>query len=162
MAAPTSMPMVLAALVPLPFVIVVCILRFWIRYKRDAWGPDDWAMLISLVSHLEVQYTIKTDETPQPFWIVSMIATIALAWSGVGAKTQTADQITNSYRWFYIFQEPWCFALITIKCSIGFALIRIANGKKWMERTVYVCMGACFFVMGGTGMYLFFRCHPVQ
>lgn len=49
MMAPTSYPMALAALVPLPVDIVVCILRFWIRYKRNAWGPDDWAMLINIV-----------------------------------------------------------------------------------------------------------------
>ncbi|CAN9462551.1 unnamed protein product [Alternaria alternata] len=59
--------MALAVLIPLPFDIVSTILRFWIRYKRKAWGPDDWAMLINL-----------------PFWSVSTIATIAMAWSGVG------------------------------------------------------------------------------
>jgi len=47
--APTSYPMALAALVPLPFDIVFTILRFWIRSKRNAWGPDDWAMLVNLV-----------------------------------------------------------------------------------------------------------------
>lgn len=48
--APTSYPMALAALVPLPFDIVFTALRFWIRSKRNAWGPDDWAMLVNLVS----------------------------------------------------------------------------------------------------------------
>ena len=47
--APTSYPMALAALVPLPFDIVFTVLRFWIRTKRNAWGPDDWAMLVNLV-----------------------------------------------------------------------------------------------------------------
>lgn len=41
--------MALAALVPLPFDIVFTVLRFWIRTKRNAWGPDDWAMLVNLV-----------------------------------------------------------------------------------------------------------------
>jgi hypothetical protein len=27
---------------------------------------------------------------------------------------------------------------------------------------IYVCMVSCFVVMGGTGMYLFFQCSPVQ
>jgi hypothetical protein len=102
--------------------------------------------------------------SPQPFWGLSTIATIAMAWSGVGAvdATLSDSQMVNSLRWFYVFQEPWCFTLVTMKCSIGFALIRIANGKKWIAYVIYACMGACFFVMGGTGVYLFFQCTPVQ
>lgn len=50
MAPPTSYHMALSVLIPLPFVIVSTILRFWIRSKRKAWGPDDWAMVINLVS----------------------------------------------------------------------------------------------------------------
>ncbi|RYN30192.1 hypothetical protein AA0113_g9186 [Alternaria arborescens] len=147
MAPPTSRDMALAVLIPLPFDIVSTILRFWIRYKRKAWGPDDWAMLINL-----------------PFWSVSTIATIAMAWSGVGQYDGSLSeyQYSNSLMWFYIFQEPWCFTLIAIKCSIGFALIRIASGKKWIEMVIYICMLSCAIVMGGTGMYLFFQCSPVQ
>lgn len=87
-----------------------------------------------------------------------------MAWSGIGAYdgSLTEYQYSNSLMWFYVFQEPWCFTLITIKCSIGFALIRIANGKKWIEWIIYACMASCFVVMGGTGMYLFFQCTPVQ
>ncbi|KAF1348398.1 hypothetical protein EJ07DRAFT_184945 [Lizonia empirigonia] len=145
--APTSYPMALAALVPLPFDIVFTALRFWIRSKRNAWGPDDWAMLVNL-----------------PFWTVSTVATIVMAWSGMGTYGASLSdyQYSNSLMWFYIFQEPWCFTLITIKCSIGFALIRIANGKKWIEWVIYACMASCFVVMGGAGMYLFFQCAPVQ
>jgi hypothetical protein len=72
------------------------------------------------------------------------------------------ENILTRFEWFYIFQEPWCFTLIAIKCSIGFALIRIANRKKWIEMVIYACMISCFVVMGGTGMYLFFQCTPVQ
>ncbi|KAE8838611.1 hypothetical protein PTNB73_03371 [Pyrenophora teres f. teres] len=110
--APTSWPMALSVLIPLPFDIISTVLRFWIRHKRKAWGPDDWAMLVNL--------------------------------------------------WFYIFQEPWCFTLVAIKVSIGFALIRIASGKKWIEYVIYTSMLFNFVVMGGTGFYLFFQCRPVQ
>ncbi|EUC46767.1 hypothetical protein COCMIDRAFT_25245 [Bipolaris oryzae ATCC 44560] len=154
--APTSYPMALAVLVPLPFDIISTVLRFWIRTKRNAWGPDDWAMLINIVRALDPQSC--------PFWSVSTIATLGMAWSGVGQydATLTQSQYMNSLRWFYVFQEPWCFTLITIKCSIGFALIRIASGKKWIEYVIYISMLSCFVVMGGTGMYLFFQCMPVQ
>jgi hypothetical protein len=51
--APTSYPMALAALIPLPFDIVFTVLRFWIRTKRNAWGADDWAMLVNIVSAVD-------------------------------------------------------------------------------------------------------------
>ncbi|KAI4910899.1 hypothetical protein J4E90_007156 [Alternaria incomplexa] len=139
--------MALSVLVPLPFVIISTILRFWIRTKRKAWGPDDWAMLINL-----------------PVWTVATVSTLGMAWSGVGQYdgSLTASQYSMSLKWFYVFQEPWCFTLVAIKCSIGFALIRIANRKKWIEMVIYACMISCFVVMGGTGMYLFFQCRPVQ
>jgi hypothetical protein len=49
MGVPTSYSMALAAIIPLPFDIITTVLRFWIRSKRNAWGADDWAMLINLV-----------------------------------------------------------------------------------------------------------------
>ncbi|RMZ73867.1 cation-transporting atpase 4 [Pyrenophora seminiperda CCB06] len=145
--APTSWPMALSVLIPLPFDIISTVLRFWIRYKRKAWGSDDWAMLVNV-----------------PFWTVSTIATIGMSFSGVGQldATLSTEQYSNSLRWFYIFQEPWCFTLVAIKISIGFALIRIASGKKWIENVIYVSMFCNFVVMGGTGVYLFFQCRPVQ
>ncbi|KAI1672271.1 hypothetical protein Ptr902_05039 [Pyrenophora tritici-repentis] len=145
--APTSWPMALSVLIPLPFDIISTVLRFWIRYKRKAWGPDDWAMLVNL-----------------PLWTVSTVATIAMSFSGIGQKDATLStfQYSNSLRWFYIFQEPWCFTLVAIKVSIGFALIRIASGKKWIEYVIYMSMFCNFVVMGGTGFYLFFQCRPVQ
>jgi hypothetical protein len=51
--------MALAALVPLPFDIVFTVLRFWIRSKRNAWGPDDWAMLANLVRPSPCLYHIE-------------------------------------------------------------------------------------------------------
>ncbi|TID20967.1 hypothetical protein E6O75_ATG05732 [Venturia nashicola] len=145
--APISCSLALAVLIPLPFDIVVYILRFWVRHKRTAWGPDDWAMLVNI-----------------PFWAVTAIATIALVFSGAGARTGTlsADEVKTCYMWFYIFQEPWCFTVVTIKCSIAFALIRICNRKRWIEWTIYASVAACFIVIGGTGVYLYFRCNPVQ
>lgn len=41
--------MALASLVLLPFDVVSTVARFWIRFERKAWGPDDWAMLANIV-----------------------------------------------------------------------------------------------------------------
>lgn len=49
MGAATSKDIALAVLIPLPFDIISTALRFWIRMRRKAWGPDDWAMLVNIV-----------------------------------------------------------------------------------------------------------------
>jgi hypothetical protein len=45
----TSRAMFLSVIIPLPFDIATTLCRFWIRYRRKAWGADDWATLITLV-----------------------------------------------------------------------------------------------------------------
>lgn len=82
--------------------------------------------------------------------------------SSVFSFSTVSNARLTTEQWFYIFQEPWCFTLITIKCSIGFALIRISTSKKWLEWVIYACMILCLIVMGGTGVYLFFQCTPIQ
>ncbi|KAF2642060.1 hypothetical protein P280DRAFT_291762 [Massarina eburnea CBS 473.64] len=143
----TSPELALAVLVPMPFCIVLAILRFRIRLQRKAWGVDDWAMLLNI-----------------PFWLTASIASIGMAWSGVGAPDASLsdEEYAASLRWFYVFQEPWCFTLITIKWSIGFALVRIGNGHKYVIVVVYTCLAVVTIVMGGTGLYLFFQCSPVE
>ncbi|GJD00153.1 cation-transporting ATPase 4 [Colletotrichum higginsianum] len=52
MGAATSRDMAAAVLVPLPFNLITMVLRFWIRTQRKAWGPDDWAMVATIVGAL--------------------------------------------------------------------------------------------------------------
>ncbi|WYZ43250.1 hypothetical protein EsH8_VI_000949 [Colletotrichum jinshuiense] len=147
MGAATSKDMAAAVLVPLPFDILTMVLRFWIRAQRKAWGPDDWAMVATI-----------------PVWAVSQVGLIGMAWSGVGQldATLTEQQMANSYFWFYVFQEFWCFTLVTLKWSLGFTLLRIANGQRWVQIIIYTCLALVTVCTGGTGMYLFFQCSPVE
>ncbi|KAF6839853.1 cation-transporting atpase 4 [Colletotrichum musicola] len=147
MGASTSKDMAAAVLVPLPFNIITLVLRFWIRTQRKAWGPDDWAMVATI-----------------PVWLVSQVGLIGMAWSGVGQLdiTLTPEQQANSYFWFYVFQEFWCFTLVTLKWAIGFTLLRIANGQRWVQIVIYTCLILVTLCTGGTGMYLFFQCSPVE
>ncbi|CAI0652632.1 hypothetical protein CGCSCA4_v003693 [Colletotrichum siamense] len=147
MGAATSKDMAAAVLVPLPFDIISMALRFMIRTQRKAWGPDDWAMVATI-----------------PVWTVSQVGLIGMAWSGVGQldSTLTPEQQANSYFWFYVFQEFWCFTLVTLKWSIGFTLLRIANGQRWVQIVIYTCLALVTVCTGGTGMYLFFQCSPVE
>lgn len=50
MSGPTSLPLALAVLVLLPFDIITWVLRFYVRLSRKTWGPDDWSMVIVIVS----------------------------------------------------------------------------------------------------------------
>ncbi|KAK7931815.1 hypothetical protein PG985_002527 [Apiospora marii] len=147
MGAATSKDMALAVLVPLPLNLLSMVARFWIRTHRKAWGPDDWAMVATI-----------------PVWVVSQVGMIGMAWSGVGQldSTLTAQQKANSNFWFYVFQEFWCFTLVTLKWSLGFTLLRIGDGKKWVQAIIYSCLALVTICTGGTGMYLFFQCTPVQ
>ncbi|KAK1978710.1 hypothetical protein LZ30DRAFT_632640 [Colletotrichum cereale] len=147
MGAATSRDMAAAVLVPLPFNIITLVLRFWIRTQRKAWGPDDWAMVATI-----------------PVWTISQIGLIGMAWSGVGQldATLTSQQKVNSYFWFYVFQEFWCFTLVTVKWSLGFTLLRIGQGQRWVQIVIYTCLTLVTICTGGTGVYLFFQCSPVE
>ncbi|KAH7312719.1 hypothetical protein B0I35DRAFT_356341 [Stachybotrys elegans] len=147
MVAATSVDMAVATLVLLVFDIVTLVMRFWIRIQRAAWGQDDWAMVATL-----------------PVWIVSQVGMIGMAWSGVGQLDSTLSprQVSNSLFWFYVFQEFWCFTLVTLKWCLGFTLLRIANDTRWVKIVIYVCLFLVTTCTGGTGMYLFFQCTPVE
>ncbi|KAK8069406.1 hypothetical protein PG994_006022 [Apiospora phragmitis] len=129
MGAPTSRDMALAVLVPLPFNLLTMVARFWIRTQRKAWGPDDWAM------------------------VATIVGMIGMAWSGVGAldATLTAQQKAASNFWFYVFQEFWCFTLVALKWSLGFTLLRIGDGKRWVQAVIYTCLALVTVCTGGTG-----------
>lgn len=87
----TSPAMFLSVIIPLPFDIATTAIRFWIRYRRNAWGAgkstlcnkvdvgrhtdwvlvgliDDWATLITLVSNYQPQRSDCIDQrTSSPF-----------------------------------------------------------------------------------------------
>ncbi|KAH7012119.1 uncharacterized protein B0I36DRAFT_400083 [Microdochium trichocladiopsis] len=147
MGAPTSKDIAAATLVLLPFNLITLALRFWIRVKWSAWGGDDWAMVVTL-----------------PVWVVSQVGLLGMAWSGIGQRDSTLSeqQIADSLFWFYVFQEFWCFTLVTLKWSIGFTLLRIDGGNRWVRIVIYSCLAFVTICTGGTGMYLFFQCYPVE
>lgn len=52
--------------------------------------------------------------------------------------------------------------MVTLKWSLGFTLLRIGNGQRWVQIVIYTCLALVTVCTGGTGMYLFFRCSPVE
>lgn len=109
----TSLDVALATFVPLPFILVTTAYRFWIRYKKQLWGGDDWAMLALLVSHLiEVrmrkeppyldlkQMLMSSCRVKKPVWIVNVVGLIGMAWSGVGADDASLSYQQQSQAYF--------------------------------------------------------------
>ncbi|KAH7033626.1 uncharacterized protein B0I36DRAFT_362271 [Microdochium trichocladiopsis] len=147
MGAATSKDMAAATLVLLPFNVITLVMRFWIRVQRSAWGADDWAMVGTI-----------------PVWLISQVGLLGMAWSGIGQldSTLSEEQVVNSLFWFYVFQEFWCFTLVALKWCIGFTLLRIASDTRWVKYVIYSCLVLVTICTGGTGMYLFFQCSPVE
>jgi len=50
MGAATSKSLATVTLSLFPLDILTLVLRFYVRISRRAWGLDDWAMLIAIVS----------------------------------------------------------------------------------------------------------------
>ena len=56
MGAATSKDIAAATLVLLGFDIITLAMRFWVRIQRAAWGPDDWAMVATIVCLTEQRF----------------------------------------------------------------------------------------------------------
>lgn len=73
-----------------------------------------------------------------------------------------ADSESEHAQWFYVFQEFWCFTLVALKWCLGFTLLRISSDTRWVKWIIYSSLILVTVCTGGTGMYLFFQCSPVE
>ncbi|OMP87738.1 hypothetical protein BK809_0007826 [Diplodia seriata] len=95
-------------------------LRVYTRLKVAAWGIDDWCMTVAM----------------PPFAVLSA-ACILASFNGVGVHVERfKDPALAKYqeiglKWFFLFEVFYCVAIIPIKLSIAFQLIRIAAGRKF-------------------------------
>ncbi|RYN61063.1 hypothetical protein AA0114_g858 [Alternaria tenuissima] len=146
MSGPTSPQLALAVLVLLPFDVLTWALRFYVRLSRKAWGPDDWSMVVAI-----------------PLFIVSTMGMLGIAFTGGGKRDNelTADEKQTAMFWWFIMQTMFCLAAIPVKWAICFTLLRIANGKKAYEWSIYAIMAAVAAVMASTTIYEFFHCTPI-
>jgi hypothetical protein len=86
MAGATSPSLALAVLVLLPFDVITWVLRFYVRLSRKAWGPDDWSMVVAIVSELLDENRDKALKKTQPLFIISSIGMLGIAFTGGGKK----------------------------------------------------------------------------
>ncbi|KAF7196885.1 hypothetical protein HII31_01803 [Pseudocercospora fuligena] len=127
--------------------LVVYPMRVYTRVKGNAWGWDDWSMTFALI----------------PYAALSVFC-LGGSFLGIGVHKWklTAAQNETGMMWFFFFECFYCLAIIPIKLSISFMLMRVAGPKKnyiyalWAMSTLFIVMNLISF------FYIVFRCNPVS
>ncbi|EUC28547.1 hypothetical protein COCVIDRAFT_109583 [Bipolaris victoriae FI3] len=122
-------------------------LRVYTRIHNQAWGLDDWSMTLATI----------------PFTGLT-ISCIGGAFSGVGIhdnKLSPSEKV-QGMQFFFFFEVFYCAAIIPIKLSISFMLIRIASRRKTYIYSLYA-VSAMFVIMNLIALlYIIFQCAPVS
>ncbi|EGP82560.1 uncharacterized protein MYCGRDRAFT_16614, partial [Zymoseptoria tritici IPO323] len=117
-------PNVAAAIIILSFIsCIVFPLRVYTRIKFGSWGFDDWAMTIAVI----------------PYAALSVFC-LGGAFLGIGVHKWHLDeaQTETAMMWFFFFEIFFCVAIIPIKLSIAFMLMRIAGPKRIYTTILWV------------------------
>ncbi|KAF2999757.1 hypothetical protein E8E13_005049 [Curvularia kusanoi] len=143
----TSKSLATVTLLLLPFDVLTVILRFRARLARKVWGSDDWAMLVSL-----------------PFFIATTVSMVTLAFSGLGLRDDElqGDQMREGLFWYFLSGTIWTFWVTTLKWSIGFTILRIAVGKRWVVWSIYVALVMVTLTSISTGVFQLVQCKPMN
>ncbi|CAI7607311.1 hypothetical protein N7533_003565 [Penicillium manginii] len=126
-------------------------LRAYCRLSRRSWGPEDWIMTAALA----------------PFFVL-VAGCLGGAFNGIGAHTTTLAKPGNekysaeAQKFFLIFEVGYCAAIIPIKLSISWMLIRVAEGRKIYVYVQYVVI-TMFVLMNIIALiFILINCIPVQ
>ncbi|CAI7598138.1 unnamed protein product [Penicillium viridicatum] len=126
-------------------------LRVYCRLTRKSWGIEDWIMTIALV----------------PFAVL-VAGCIGGAFNGIGAHNSTLAEpgkemyTVEGKKFFLVFEVGYCAAIIPIKLSISWMLIRVAKGRKAYLYAQYVVI-ATFVLMNIIALiFILINCIPVE
>ncbi|KAJ9490123.1 hypothetical protein VN97_g3154 [Penicillium thymicola] len=126
-------------------------LRVYCRLTRKSWGIEDWIMTIALV----------------PFAVLAA-GCIGGAFNGIGVHNSTLAKPGNEkysaegMKFFLIFEVGYCAAIIPIKLSISWMLIRVAQGRKAYLYAQYAVI-ATFVTMNIIALiFILINCIPIE
>ncbi|OOQ88923.1 hypothetical protein PEBR_09852 [Penicillium brasilianum] len=126
-------------------------LRAYCRLSRRSWGPEDWIMTAALA----------------PFFVL-VVGCLGGAFNGIGAHATTLAKPGNekysaeAQKYFLIFEVGYCSAIIPIKFSISWMLIRVAEGRKAYVYVQYVVI-SMFVLMNIIALiFILINCIPVE
>ncbi|KAJ5654657.1 hypothetical protein N7490_001660 [Penicillium lividum] len=126
-------------------------LRVYCRLTRKSWGTEDWIMTAALV----------------PFAVL-VAGCIGGAFNGIGIRNSTLAEPGNEKytalgkKFFLVFEVGYCSAIIPIKLSISWMLIRVAGKRKTYLYIQYVVI-VTFVVMNIIALiFILTNCIPVS
>ncbi|KAJ5725001.1 uncharacterized protein N7483_006358 [Penicillium malachiteum] len=126
-------------------------LRVYCRLSRKLWGVEDWIMTIATI----------------PFAVL-VAGCIGGAFNGIGILNSTFAKPGNEKyeaegkKFFLIFEVGYCSAIIPIKLSISWMLIRVASGRKLYLYIQYAVM-VTFVLMNIIALiFILINCIPVE
>ncbi|KAJ8111734.1 hypothetical protein OPT61_g5736 [Boeremia exigua] len=127
--------------------VITFSLRIYTRIRNGSFGIDDWSMTAAML----------------PFMALT-VSCIGGAFNGIGLHQSRLDeeQTKMGMQYFFLFEVFYCAAIIPIKLSISFMLIRIASNRLRYIYSLYV-VSAMFTTMNLIALlYIVFQCWPVQ
>ncbi|KAL5335225.1 hypothetical protein BJX70DRAFT_375823 [Aspergillus crustosus] len=126
-------------------------LRVYCRLSRGSWSVEDWIMTVALV----------------PFAVL-VAGCLGGAFNGIGIHTSRLQEPGNEryeaegQKFFLIFEVGYCAAIIPIKLSISWMLIRVAEGRKAYIYIQYVTI-AIFTLMNVIALiFILINCIPIE
>ncbi|GKZ87426.1 hypothetical protein AnigIFM59636_003850 [Aspergillus niger] len=126
-------------------------LRIYCRVTRKSWSVEDWIMTAALV----------------PFAVL-VAGCLGGAFNGIGirdsrlAEPQNVKYQAEGQKFFLIFEVGYCSAIIPIKLSISWMLIRVAEGRKAYLYAQYVVI-VVFVLMNIIALiFILINCIPVD
>ncbi|PYH40404.1 uncharacterized protein BP01DRAFT_351460 [Aspergillus saccharolyticus JOP 1030-1] len=125
--------------------------RVYCRLSRKSWGVEDWIMSVALV----------------PFAVL-VAGCVGGAFNGIGIHEWRLDEPGNEQylaagkKFFLIFEVGYCAAIIPIKLSISWMLIRVAEGRRAYLYVQYVVI-TMFVIMNIIALiFILINCIPVD
>ncbi|KAL3461038.1 hypothetical protein BJX64DRAFT_278156 [Aspergillus heterothallicus] len=126
-------------------------LRVYCRATRRSWSTEDWIMTVALI----------------PFCVL-VSGCLGGAFNGIGIHAWRLQQPGNEryqaegQKFFLIFEVGYCAAIIPIKLSISWMLIRIAEGRMMYIYIQYATI-TLFTLMNVIALiFILINCIPIQ
>ncbi|KAL4882178.1 hypothetical protein BJY04DRAFT_217500 [Aspergillus karnatakaensis] len=126
-------------------------LRVFCRITRGSWSVEDWIMTVALI----------------PFCVL-VAGCLGGAFNGIGIHVDRLQQPGNEryqaegQKFFLIFEVGYCAAIIPIKLSISWMLIRVAEGRKIYIYIQYATI-AVFTLMNVIALiFILINCIPIE
>ncbi|KAF9895302.1 hypothetical protein FE257_000206 [Aspergillus nanangensis] len=126
-------------------------MRVYCRLSRNSWSAEDWIMTVALI----------------PFSVL-VAGCLGGAFNGIGVHMSRLQETANvkyqaeGQKFFVIFEVGYCAAIIPIKLSISWMLVRVAEGRKAYVYIQYA-MISIFVAMNVIALiFILINCIPIE